>query len=131
MPLPCYCLLEQTGGQLVYLHVLVLGHDGQALMHNGIDQGSDFLAAYSHDHLKKNAGLMNRPAIQLPQEDATTLTAKPFWKRGLDLNQRPSGYEPDELPTAPPRCKSVMRRLSWAASRKYRDVIHAALPGLW
>ena len=27
--------------------------------------------------------------------------AKPlfsFWLRGLDLNQRPSGYEPDELP---------------------------------
>lgn len=22
---------------------------------------------------------------------------------GLDSNQRPSGYEPDELPTAPPR----------------------------
>ena len=21
-----------------------------------------------------------------------------FWSRGLDLNQRPSGYEPDELP---------------------------------
>ena len=26
-----------------------------------------------------------------------------IWLRGLDLNQRPSGYEPDELPTAPPR----------------------------
>ena len=26
-----------------------------------------------------------------------------FWLRGKDLNQRPSGYEPDELPTAPPR----------------------------
>ena len=25
------------------------------------------------------------------------------WLRGPDLNQRPSGYEPDELPTAPPR----------------------------
>lgn len=25
------------------------------------------------------------------------------WLRELDLNQRPSGYEPDELPTAPPR----------------------------
>ena len=28
-----------------------------------------------------------------------------MWLRGLDLNQRPSGYEPDELPTAPPRDK--------------------------
>ena len=25
------------------------------------------------------------------------------WLRGADLNHRPSGYEPDELPTAPPR----------------------------
>ncbi len=25
------------------------------------------------------------------------------WLRGLDLNQRPLGYEPNELPTAPPR----------------------------
>ena len=26
-----------------------------------------------------------------------------IWLRGIDSNYRPSGYEPDELPTAPPR----------------------------
>jgi hypothetical protein len=26
------------------------------------------------------------------------------WLRGLDSNQQPPGYEPDELPVAPPRC---------------------------
>ncbi len=31
-----------------------------------------------------------------------------FWLRGKDLNQRPSGYEPDELPTAPPRDISLV-----------------------
>ena len=29
--------------------------------------------------------------------------------RGLDSNQRPSGYEPDELPTAPPRDFGLQR----------------------
>src|SRR4029077_1894211 len=45
------------------------------------------------------------------------------WLRGLDLNQRPSGYEPDELPdcSTPQRHDSgsgVVRQTDWTAYKK-------------
>ena len=33
-----------------------------------------------------------------------------IWLRGMDLNHRPSGYEPDELPTALPRHMRTLPR---------------------
>ena len=50
-----------------------------------------------------------------------------IWLRGLDLNQRPSGYEPDELPgcSTPRRCffclLSVMKVLLLAAAGRPGD----------
>ena len=44
------------------------------------------------------------------------------WLRGLDLNQRPSGYEPDELPTAPPRDI----RQDFNRNLDYHTIIHKA-----
>ena len=44
------------------------------------------LAALLQPGLKEKPGLMTETGLQI------------FWLRGQDLNLRPSGYEPDELP---------------------------------
>src|SRR5215208_2374174 len=43
------------------------------------------------------------------------------WLRGLDLNQRPSGYEPDELPG----CSTPRSRVAniWVARERARDIL--------
>ena len=42
------------------------------------------------------------------------------WLRGLDLNQRPSGYEPDELPgCSTPRSKGGAHNAAQGFERKW------------
>ena len=47
-----------------------------------------------------------------------------FWLRGLDLNQRPSGYEPDELPD----CSTPRYRMCvfWMVSRDEKAAARCA-----
>jgi hypothetical protein len=56
------------------------------------------------------AGYANvKPAVTvLENVNAIKHRDQKDWLRGLDLNQRPSGYEPDELPgCSTPRCEYV------------------------
>ena len=53
--------------------------------------------SYSIKNFKKKTC---RSATKAPQQ---------VWLRGLDSNQRPSGYEPDKLPTAQPR--NIIRKV--------------------
>ena len=47
-----------------------------------------------------------RRCAALKQQKARSYDRAFLWMRGLDLNQRPSGYEPDELPDcSTPRCQ--------------------------
>jgi hypothetical protein len=50
--------------------------------------------------------LPRRSEVGNPQKkkEGTCAPSALSWLRGLDSNQQPSGYEPDELPVAPPRC---------------------------
>lgn len=51
-----------------------------------------------------------RPALRSLIKSHTTRKRFGKWLRGPDSNRRPPGYEPSELPTAPPRHHSESKR---------------------
>jgi hypothetical protein len=66
-----------------------------------------------------------------------TACGKKIWLRGLDLNQRPSGYEPDELPGCSTphdqntligngvQIENLFRRMNRVCFRRHRDFVDA------
>ena len=56
-----------------------------------------------HGYTNKNGSWLIVGRSMKKQETAKLQFLVYLWLRGVDSNYRPLGYEPNELPTAPPR----------------------------